>query len=203
MLKKYPIYVTGFLVPLVYLAFTILAYLSYPLQFSPLSNWLSDLGNPEINLHGANFYNTGIIATAVLLIIFFIGLAVWKMEGHRVQLVMLKLTQVFGGLGALCMILSAIFTINHYEVHAFWSTCLYIMLSTAFVFSAAALRYHKWVPRWLILLGIISAALVISTAFLQTVHLLEWITVLVFLTYITLLGAETRKQYSLIRGENK
>jgi hypothetical membrane protein len=201
MMKKYPIsFAAGILAPVVYLVFTILAYFSFPMPFSPQSNWLSDLGNPELNPNGAVFYNTGIIVTALLLIIFFLGLSVWKIEDHRIQRVMLKLTQVFGVLGSLFMALSAIFPINNYEMHAFWSTCLYIMLSTAFIFSAATLRYHNWVPRWLILIAIFSAVLVISTAFLQSVYLLEWITVSIFLLYVILLGVETRKQYSFIQG---
>lgn len=201
-MKKYPIsFIAGILAPTGYLIFTILAYLQYPSTYSPMDNWLSDLGNPELNPGGAIFYNLGIILTAIFLVIFFIGLSDWNIQGNRVQHIMLRLTQVFGIVGSLCMLMSAVFPINHYDVHSILSTSLYVLLSTAFIFSAAMLRYHTGVPRWLLVLGIFSAGLVISTAFLQRVYLLEWITVLVFQAYVILVGIETHRQYAIKRGD--
>jgi hypothetical membrane protein len=176
-----------------YLVFALLAFRRYPLPYSPTTNWLSDLGNPNLNPQGAIFYNIGIISTALFLIVFFMGLYVWKIEGNKVQLIMLRLTQAFGILGAFCMMMSGIFPINLYKIHAFWSTSLYILLSTGFVFSAAALRYHLRVPRWLLILGISSAVMVILTSFFPTAYVLEWITVLLFLLYVVLVGMETKR----------
>jgi hypothetical protein len=87
--------------------------------------------------------------------------------------------------------MSAVFPINKFEAHSFWSTSLYILLSTAFVFSTAALRYHSGVPRWLLVLGVTTAVIVILTSFLTTVFILEWITVFLFLCYVCLAGLET------------
>ena len=106
---------------------------------------------------------------------------------------MLLLTQGFGILGSICMIMSAIFPINIFKIHSFWSTSLYVMLATAFVFSVAALRYHRNVPLWLLILGLSTAIIVMSTSIFQTVYVLEWITVLLFLGYVSLVGVETRR----------
>ena len=190
-------FVSGVLASAGYLVFTLLAYGCYPSPYSPATNWLSDLGNPELNPGGAILYNIGIILTSLLLVVFFLGLSVWKIEGNRAQVVMLRLTQVFGVLGSICMLMSAVYPINHYTIHAFWSTSLYVLLSTAFIFSAAMLRYHPGVPRWLLFLGIATGLMVIMTSFLQTVYVLEWITVLLFLFYVTLLGFETRRCKSI------
>jgi hypothetical membrane protein len=175
------------------LVFALLAFSRYPLPYSPKSNWLSDLGNPILNPQGALFYNIGIISTALFLIVFFLGLYVWKIEDNKVQIIMLRLTQAFGILGAFCMMMSGVFPINLFTIHAFWSTTLYILLSTGFVFSAAALRYHLAVPRWLLILGVSSAVLVILTSFFPTIYVLEWITVLLFLLYVILVGIETKR----------
>ena len=188
-------FITGILVVLFYSAFTLLAVSRYPLLYSPTSNWLSDLGNPQNNPQGAIFYNIGIISTALLLMLFFLGLSVWKIEDRRVQIIMLRLTQAFGILGVICMMMSAIFPINLFNIHSFWSSALYIMLSTVFIFSVAMLRYHQWVTRWLLLLGVLTAVLVIFMSFLQTVYVLEWITVFLFLSYVALLGIETKRVY--------
>lgn len=178
---------------LCYVVFAFLAFSRYPLSYSPMQNWLSDLGNVDINPRGAIFYNTGIITTALLLMVFFLGLSRWKIEKKRIQIIMLRLAQIFGILGSSCMILSGIFPINALEMHRIWSIALYFLLATAFVFLAAALRYHRRVPRWLLLLGFSTAGMVNLTVFLPTAYLLEWITVALFLGYVTLVGFETRR----------
>ena len=194
---QYISFIASILVVLCYLVFAILAFIQYPLPYSPINNWLSDLGNVKLNPHGAIFYNIGIISTALLLILFFLGLSRWKIENKRVQILMVLLTQAFGILGCICMIMSAIFPINFLEVHSFWSASLYIMLSTAFAFSVAALRYHPKVPRWLLVLGLSTTLMVILTSFLTTVFILEWITVSLFLSYVCLIGVETKRRESM------
>ena len=188
-------FIASILAVLFYLAFTLLAFSRYPLSYSPTTNWLSDLGNPKNNPQGAIFYNIGIISTALLLILFFLGLSMWKIKDNKVQTIMLRMTQVFGISGASSMMMSALFPINLFKIHSFWSSALYIMLSTAFVFSVATLRYHQMVTRWLLLLGVLTAVIVIITSFLQTVYVLEWITVILFLSYVALLGIETKRAY--------
>jgi hypothetical membrane protein len=194
-MKKYHSisFIAGILTIVDYLAFTLIAYSRYPLPYSPTSNWLSDLGSANLNPQGAVFYNIGIISTALLLMLFFLGLYRWKIRNKKVQNIMLRLTQVLGILGSLCMIMSAAFPINLLNVHSFWSTALYIMLSTAFVFSVASLRYYPNVPKWLLVMGISTAVIVILTSFMTTVYVLEWITLVLFLSYVGALSIETRR----------
>ncbi len=115
-------FVTSLFAVMCYLTFALLAFAQYPLPYSPMSNWLSDLGNAVLNPHGTLFYNIGIVATGVVLLLFFIGLSRWKMENH-----------------------------------SFFSIFLYILLGTAFGFSVAALRYYPTCPRWLLILGALTA----------------------------------------------
>jgi hypothetical membrane protein len=192
-MKKYQYIssIAGILAVVCYLVFTIIAYSQYPFPYSPTSNWLSDLGNPNLNPQGAIFYNIGIISTACLLVLFFLGLSVWKIEDKRVQIIMLRLAQGFGILGAFCMLMSAIFPINLFKIHSFWSTSLYIFLSTSFIFSAAMLRYHQRVHKWLLILGVSTAMMVILTSIFPNAYVLEWITLFLFLGYVVLLSIET------------
>jgi len=194
MMNKYQnmSFYAGILAILCYLGFAAFSYSRYPLSYSPTTNWLSDLGNPNNNPDGAIFYNIGIISTALLLMLFFLGLSVWRIEDRRVQIIMLRLTQAFGMLGAICMTMSAIFPINLFKIHSFWSSALYILLSTAFIFSVAMLRYHQKVPRWLLILGVSIALMVILISFFPNVYLLEWISVFLLLSYVALFGIETK-----------
>ncbi len=186
-------FVTSLFAIVCYLAFALLAFARYPLPYSPLKNWLSDLGNPNLNPSGALFYNIGIVATAVVLLPFFLGLSRWKLGNNRIQHLMLFITQGFGILGALVMVLSGFYPINNLALHGFFSMWLYILLGTAFAFSVAALRYHPSCPRWLLILGASTAAVDILYGVLHTVTVLEWLTVALLLCYLGLLGAQTNR----------
>ena len=161
-----------------------------------MRNWLSDLGNADLNPQGALFYNIGIVATGVVLLLFFLGLAQWKMRDNRIQNLMLRLTQGFGILGTLALVMSGFYPINFSSIHSFFSICLYILLGTAFGFSVAAIRYYPTCPRWLLILGALTALADILSGIFHTVYVLEWVTVLLFLCYPVLLGAETNRLLS-------
>ena len=178
--------------------FTLLAFLRFPGSFSPLDNWLSDLGSSRLNPQGAIFYYLGIIAAGLVLLPFFLGLSSWKMEGSRVQNAMLSLACGLGILGGLAMIMSAIFLIDNIEPHRFWSISLFILLGTAFVFSAAALRYDRRFPRWALVLGIVSGLVDILSGLFHDIYLLEWITVALFLGYIFILGVKARAVHQTV-----
>src|SRR6266446_76372 len=77
-------FATGLFAIVCYLAFALLAFAHSPLPSSPLNNWLSDLGNPKLNPSGALFYNIGIVATASVLPLFFLGLSAgrWRTTWH-------------------------------------------------------------------------------------------------------------------------
>lgn len=181
-----------------YLACALLAYAHYPLPYSPQKNWLSDLGNPDLNPSGALFYNIGIVATAAVLPLFFLGLSRWKMANNQGQRLMLFITQGFGILGALAMLLSGLYPISFLALHSFFSMCLFILLGTAFAFSVAALRYHAACPRWLLLVGAFTALVDMLYGVLHTVYGLEWVTVALLLGYLILLGAQTNRLSSPI-----
>src|SRR5437763_1678291 len=101
-LEEYPMkrhnyisFVASMFAVLCYLAFALLAFARYPLPYSPTRNWLSDLGNVDLNPEGALFYNIGIVATGVLLLAFFLGLSRWKTGNNPRQNLMLLITQIF------------------------------------------------------------------------------------------------------------
>ncbi len=181
----------SFIVPaalLCYLSLALLAYLNYPGPFSPGANWLSDLGDANQNPQGALFYNLGILLTGLLILAFFLGLSQWKMENRKVQNRMVQVTQAFGVLGSIALVMSAVYPISVLEQHRFWSISLYFLLGTAFAFSISALRYQPGCPKWVLVLGGAVALADILSGILHEITLLEWITVALFLTYILVLS---------------
>lgn len=183
-----------------YLVLALLAFAHYPLPYSPLKNWLSDLGNPDLNPAGALFYNIGIVAMAVLLPLFFLGLSRWKLEDNRAQRLILLVTQGFGILGAFAMLMSGLYPISSPVLHGFFSICLYILLGTAFAFSVAALRYHAACPRWLLIVFAFTALVDMLSGVFHTVMVLEWVTVVLLLCSLGLLGGQTNRLASATRA---
>ncbi len=185
---------SSLLVLLSYSAFTLMAFSHYPLAYSPARNWLSDLGNKVVNPIGAIYYNAGIVITSAWLMLFFLGFSVVKSEENRIQNLMVLLTQLFGVSGCVSMALSAFFTIDNPEPHSALSAVLYISLGTGFAFSVAALRYNpKW-PRMLLVLGVLSASFdLVASVFFSSVPVFEWITILLFLTYVVTSGNSMKK----------
>lgn len=177
---------------------TLAAYLRFPGRFSPSHNWLSELGNPNQNPDGAIFYNLGIILTGLFVLLFFLGLSRWKIKNHKAQNRLVLLTQVFGALGSVALILSAVFPINHSQVHQVLSIGLYILLGTAFAFSATALRYHPSVPKWVLAVGLFTAFVDILSGIFMEVTILECLTVTLFLFYLMLLNLFTKKISRLV-----
>jgi len=190
MKKTYPLnIVLGLFVVICYVTCTILAFTRFPLPYSPFNNWLSDLGNPDVNPTGAGFYNAGIVLAGLALMLFFLRLTEWRMANNRIQHIMTLLTTMFGCVGSLAMIMTAIYPINRPSQHSFWSMILYILFGTAFAFSVAAMRYYVSYPRWLLIFGVIVAVVdMVSQIFFTDVQISEWIVVPLLLGYCLLLG---------------
>jgi hypothetical membrane protein len=191
-IKKQVSLILSILVIVVYLMMTMLSLLRYTESFSPVSNWLSDLGNRKISPDGSTYYNLGIFISGSLLTLFFISLGSNRMEGKRAQNIMLLLTQIFGIIGSIAMVMTGVFSIDNPQTHSLFSAILRICLGTAFGFSVAAFRYQKGINKWILIIGVITTLtdLLVSVFFNKT-QLLEWPVISLFLIYCLLLGTET------------
>jgi hypothetical protein len=79
------------------------------------------------------------------------------------------------------------------------------MLGTAFAFSVAALRYHATCPRWLLVLGAVTTLVYLLFGISQipsTIYVLEWVTIVLFISDIALLGAQTQRLASETRNRS-
>jgi hypothetical protein len=193
-MKPYISYGSSIFLVISYLLFAFLSGFNFPSSYSPMSNWLSDLGSYQLNPKGAIFYNIGIITAGIALLPFFLGLSSWKMTGNKKQNVMLLLAQYFGCLGSFSMVMSAAFPISFESVHSFLPASFYILIGTAFAFSVAALRYYPQVPKWLLILGVVVAIEEIIWSLVLNIYIVEWLTVALFLLYLLLLGIETKRK---------
>lgn len=181
----------GILIVFIYLLLFALALSKYPQPFSPISNWLSDLGNRIISPDGSRYYNAGVILSGALLAVFFISHRSIRLITSKAQCIVLALSQVFGIVGAAAMMLSGVFSIDIPTKHSFVSAILRICIGTSFGLSIAALSYFKDVRKWILVIGGVTALLDLCVSvFFNKIHLLEWPVIFLFLTYCLLLGLE-------------
>lgn len=180
--------ISGVLACIVYPVSAGLAYSRYPLAFSPSTHWLSDLGDRAVSAGGAPYYNAGILITGPLVFLWFVGLSQWRVPGNLRQRWYLLISQAAGALGALAILMSAVFPIDMLAQHAFWSRVHYMMLAMGFGFSVAALAVHPNFPRPLLYLGTLAAFSPLATWIAGDTYWLEWISVGLFLAYVLLVG---------------
>lgn len=119
----------GLLAAIAYLGFALVSYSLYPHPYSPLRNWLSDLGNTLVNTSGGFLYNLGCIVTGCVLVVFYVGLNVWRTD-DRVSKRLLTIGQAAGVISSLALILSAAYNIGEDpELHSQFSKYLTIGLT--------------------------------------------------------------------------
>jgi len=147
------------------------------------------------------YYNIVITCAGILIVIFFLGFSVWKNADNKKQHLMLRLAQGFGIAGGLCMILSAVFPINVPGIHSFFSSALYFLIGTSFVFAVVSLVYYPKFPKWMMVLGFLIAIEDMLWSIVLNIYIMEWITVGLFMLFIFLLGLHTRNSLGYMDNE--
>lgn len=174
----------------VYLLFAFLAHTRYPAHFSPQNNnWLSDLGNRNLNPGGADFYVWGCIATGIILLGFFLSLTLWRRSGSRIQNWLLALIQIAGGIAALSLVMSAIYTEDQFTKHQFWSRLIYAGFAMALFVAPFAFRRRGYSSIALIAVAVIGYCSILASLIFGAAHWLEWPSVGLILAFVCLLGA--------------
>jgi hypothetical membrane protein len=191
---KWPVIpITGLTAIVIYLVFTLLAFLRFPGIYNPMINWLSDLGNPDINPSGAIFYNSGCIITSLVLVLFYIGLSKWNTGDKRMK-TLLIIAQIMGVCSSISLITAAVFPLGpHTFIHSWASKLLSVFLGFFLTFSATALLKNPAFIKWFAYYGFLTALVnFIYGVLLPSVFLAEWISIGMFIIYVFLIAFNSR-----------
>lgn len=179
--------VAGIMAIIFYLVFTLTSFLHYPTVYSPFTNWLSDLGNSQLNPSGAIFYNVGVILTGITILPFYIGLYKWN-TGEKRMKILLTIAQLAGISSALSLIMVGVFPEDYPEAHWFWSTILFVSFAFFLTFSAGSLVKHPAFIKPIAYYGFTAAVInFMSEVIYNLVFVGEWISVSMFIIYVVLL----------------
>lgn len=185
---KWPIScMAGIMVIAFFCAFTFTSWTLYPTSYSPVENWLSDLGNSKYNPNGAILYNAGCVLTGIALFPFFAGLYKWYTE-EKWRKISLTLTQTLGSLAAFSLMMIGVFSEDYGKIHGQWSAVFFVLILIVLILLGVSLFTHPNYIRWIAYYGFVVA--IINLLFLLVYYstpLLEWFTVFTALGYVGLL----------------
>ncbi len=195
MIKNRLVWATGFMAVAVYLICTTVAFINYPLAYSPLANWLSDLGNPINNPTGAFWYDLGCVLTGLCLIFFYLGLEIWN-EGDKKRSILLRIAQATGILSSLFLIVSAFFPLGSQTlIHSISGKAHIFFVGFFLTFSATIVLQHPNKPKWLAYFGFFVALInFIYGAFLHSVFIAEWAAIGLFIVYVLMISVNSLQQ---------
>ncbi len=175
-----------------YCTFTFSSWALYPTPYSPVTNWLSDLGNPTYNPTGSILYNLGCILTGITLFPFFIGLHKWYVDEKRLRTGLL-VTQAVGCVAAFSLIMIGVFSEDYGWLHSLWSKVFFILNLAVLIQLGSFLFTHPRYIRTIAYYGFIVAATDLAFTFLD-MPLLEWFTVFSSLGYVGLMSYNMLKK---------
>lgn len=173
----------------VYLLFAVLAYSRYPADFSPVNNnWLSDLGNRNLNPDGADFYVWGCILAGIFLGGFFVSLFTWRGCGSKIQNWLLLAVQVAGLVAAVSLVMSAVYTEDQFAAHQFWSRFISGGFAVAMFMAPFAFRRPSRSSALLIAVAATGYASIVASFIFDGAHWLEWPSIALILVFVCRVG---------------
>ena len=194
--SKWPILsVAGVLVIVFYCAFTFTSIALFPRPFSPVENWLSDLGNSSYSPRGAIFFNVGCVLTGLALFPFFAGFYKWYTdEKWRKSLMMI--TQALGFIAAFALIMIGVYSEDYGTIHHFWSQAFFVFNLMVVVLANVSLMTHRKFIRPVGYYGLVVAVVNLLFVALSNTPILEWFTVFTAHGYVAFLAYNTYKASS-------
>jgi hypothetical protein len=196
-------FVAGIAAVAVYVGFTLVSYLLYAGPFTPADNWLSDLGNANLNPSGALFYNAGVSVSGAALFAFFVGFRDWSRNGPRAMRRRLVVVQILGCLAAAAMIATAVISENvDADLHGLASMVNIEFLGSAAVLSGLFLFNHPLFWRPIALVGLMLEIAALVFGFVLHTFPMEWLAVALVLAYVGLMAFNTGAVEGAATGQN-
>ncbi|TFH05818.1 MAG: DUF998 domain-containing protein [Candidatus Thorarchaeota archaeon] len=198
-IRKKPITIlSGLLVILLYCIFTITSWALYPEPYSPLTHYLSRLGNFDYSPLGAYFYNLGCILTGISLIPFFLSLKIWYTE-RKSQVLLLLSGQLIGVLSACALVMIGVFSEDQGALHMTASSTFFVLNFIVLIITNLALLWHPQFVKLIALYGIAVCLLSLSFEIAIGGSIVEWFTVFGSLIFVALISMNSLKLSEIAR----
>jgi len=168
--------IAGALILIISWIYILISITLFPGAFSPLNNYVSDLGNYSLNPVGAIIYNIGTIISGCLMVIYFYYLYIFYPEKKRDKN-LLTLTRILGFLSGFAIIMVAIYSEDYWMEHVFWSAVVFLLVFLINISGGLFFLVHPDSIKKIGFFNLTVAAFHISYIFIldPTYIILEWI----------------------------
>ncbi len=178
----------GTLAILLFCIFTLASSARYPGPFSPMDNWLSDLGTATKNPLGHAYFNMGCILTGACLLLLITDMGAWRTEDKK-KTPLFTLGRACGALSTLALMLIGVFdegTSYHLplSVAFFLLQFLFIALVNASLWKHPA--YDERIGYSAALAAIINIVFVYTFIAYEHAPVWEWLSVFSALLWVAL-----------------
>ncbi len=178
----------------IYLALAVAAYVNYPEAFSPWNNnWLSDLGNRDLNPDGAAFYRIGCALNGVLMIVMFVTVTPWQIDASRRQRALVGWSQVFGVVAAVALIMTAVYPEDMFDAHQLWSRILVSAFAGLLFVSFLVFRQPETSNAPIAVAAVVGYGATVLWLLFGDAHWIEWIVVADVLLVVCMIGMRTTR----------
>jgi len=168
------------------------AYVVYPWAFSPMTNWISDLGNTWLNPRGSVLFRADMVVVGVGLAAFFLGLRALTHGQRLLTKVLIVLAQLSGLVASVALAMTGVFSENQESAHALWATVLFVALAATVMLLGWGVLSHPGVPTWISCFALAACAADIVSLVARS-HWLEWVAVPLLLVFVAQVSYGTLK----------
>jgi hypothetical membrane protein len=186
------VFAGGIAAIVVYLLGAVTSWWFYPGPFTPLGNWLSDLGHYRRNPDGAVFYNMGCVLTAGALLVFVVGLGGWRSRALRGR-ALIASCQLSGLASVVSLAGLGLYSEDRMHQHMIYSNWFFASFPLFIVLLSSGIIGHPRVSKRVGALGF--AVVLLGLGFhllLPGSRPLEWATELGFLLFVGVLASSTQ-----------
>ncbi len=168
------------------------AYVLYPWAFSPMTNWISDLGNTWLNPRGSMLFRADMVVVGIGLSVFFLGLRALTHGQSLLTRVLIVLAQFSGLVASMALAMTGVFSENQQSAHALWATVLFVALAATVMLLGAGVLSHPGVPTWIGCFALAAFAVDIVSIVARS-YWLEWVAVPLLLLIVAQVSYGTLK----------
>lgn len=163
----------------------------YDGQYSPVNNYISDLGNLNKNPSGHLIFDIGCILSGLAIILFVFGLSKLR-QNEPGQVRMVRVSHWLGYVMGFSIAMVGTFSSDLGAIHFLWATCFFVLLIVFMSMTNIGLKGCDGYPRTVFYFAIgsviIGLGYVLTFAIGFPSPLLEWLSVVCGLIWIGLVG---------------
>jgi hypothetical membrane protein len=183
--------ISGIAAILIFCSLLLAAISLFPGGISPVDNWISDLGNSNLNPGGSGLFNGACMIAGGLMIIFFAGFYQWyTIETWRNAFVVVA--QIAGAFAGLSLFMVGYYPETFVPEHFMWSAAFFVSSFVAMLLANAGLLTHLGYDRVTVYSG--AAAVAVSLVFIAGMAaglefpVFEWLSVGLLLAWAALMS---------------